>query len=410
MKQSRPCSPTKQPTAAPRKTIAVAFIFVALLGLPCASFAQTLTPVWVELGPDGAARKMTLRQPIPPAFRPACELSIPASAKRAAFNGQPLALPHPNPTKILAFGDTGCRINKATVQDCDDPAKWPFQQIAAQAASENAQLMIHVGDYLYRESPCPPADQSMCGGSPQGDNWDAWKADFFAPAAKLLAAVPWAFTRGNHEDCGRSWRGWFYYLDPRPWSGMCDPYSPPYVIKLGAFELVMLDSSNVKDTVADTDQITEYTGQLLSIHAENAWLVDHHPFWGFAPTLGPLPPIPVSAPLQEAWNKAAPKGISLILSGHIHLFEAIDLGPGHPNQLVIGDGGTQMAAPLQTTIQGLPVRGVTTDMNANQHIWGYGLFQKQSYGWQITLKNSSGSPIVSCKIPGYAESCSPAAR
>ncbi len=73
----------------------------------------------------------------------------------------------------------------------------------------------------------------MCGGTPAGDNWEAWNADFFAPAAKLLAGAPWVFTRGNHESCDRSWRGWFYYLDPRPWDGTCQEYSPPYTVKIG---------------------------------------------------------------------------------------------------------------------------------------------------------------------------------
>jgi hypothetical protein len=49
--------------------------------------------------------------------------------------------------------------------------------------------------------------EANCGATPVGDNWDAWNADFFTPAAQLLTAAPWVFSRGNHEDCGRSWRG-----------------------------------------------------------------------------------------------------------------------------------------------------------------------------------------------------------
>jgi calcineurin-like phosphoesterase family protein len=402
--------------------IAAAFIFVAALGVGGGScFAQALTPVWVELGPNGAAvarvivnsadecptvtidrtaRRMNVRQPTPPGFRPACELAIPAAAKVATVNGQTLVLPTANPTKIVAFGDTGCRIKGKAVQNCDDPTRWPFKQIASQAAAEAPQLMIHVGDYLYRESPCPAAAEALCGGTPEGDNWDAWNADFFAPAAKLLAAVPWAFTRGNHEDCSRSWRGWFYYLDPRPWSGMCDTYSPPYMIKLGAFELVMLDSSAVNELGHDEDQITEYSGQLLSMHPQNAWLVDHHPFWGFASVANGLPPVPISAPLEEAWNKTNPKGYSLILSGHIHLFELLTLGEGRPEQLVVGDGGTDMAAPLHATMEGLPVRGVTTSLTETEHQFGYTLFTKEGAGWKFVLKDDEGNAVVSCATPG----------
>src|SRR5580658_4492352 len=216
--------------------------------------AQPLTPAWVELGASGALARiivnrpqdcpaiqidgqrstMALREPVPDGLRPACEFAIPTGAQSASVEGQALVLPRLNPSHIVVFGDTGCRIKGDRVQDCNDPAKWPFQTVATQAAAEKPQLMIHVGDYLYRESPCPAGSESECGGTAAGDNWEAWKADFFTPAAKLLAAVPWAFSRRNHETCDRSWRGWFYYLDPRPWKAVCERYSQPYLITLGA--------------------------------------------------------------------------------------------------------------------------------------------------------------------------------
>ena len=41
-------------------------------------------------------------------------------------------------------------------------------------------LVIHVGDYFYRENACP-ADATGCQGTPFGDNWPTWAADFFNP-------------------------------------------------------------------------------------------------------------------------------------------------------------------------------------------------------------------------------------
>jgi hypothetical protein len=415
------------------KRIAAVFFLAALFcGAQKSTFAQALTPAWVELGPDGAAIAriivnaptdcpearidganvpMALRQPLPPGFRPVCEVAIPTAAKSASVSGQTLVLPQADPTRIVAFGDTGCRIKdgkppaKPQVQDCNDSSAWPFEQIAGQAASEKPQLMIHVGDYLYRESPCPDDLQNFCANTPEGDNWASWDADFFKPAAKLLAATPWAFSRGNHEDCTRSWRGWFYYLDPRPWDGMCAKYSPPYLITLGRFQLAMLDSSPTAELVADEDQVTEYAGQLLSLHPQNAWLVDHHPFWGYAPTVGALPPVPISAPLEEAWNRANPKGYSLILSGHIHLFEFVSVAGLRPDQLVIGDGGTSMAAPISVTLKGAPLRGAVAAGGDTEHEFGYALFTKNGAGWQVTLKNRTGKALVSCDIPGGDAPC-----
>ena len=61
--------------------------------------------------------------------------------------------------------------------------------IGRERRRRQARLIIHVGDYLYRESACPPRD-SGCARSPHGDDWPTWKADFFAPAAPALLAAP----------------------------------------------------------------------------------------------------------------------------------------------------------------------------------------------------------------------------
>ena len=91
------------------------------------------------------------------------------------------------PQRILVLGDTGCRIKGAALQACNDPAAWPFPPLAAAAAKLKPDLIVHVGDYLYRESACP-AGNAGCAGSPWGDNWTTWQADFYTPAAPLLAA------------------------------------------------------------------------------------------------------------------------------------------------------------------------------------------------------------------------------
>ncbi len=128
-----------------------------------------------------------------------CEAAVPRGARRAAVQGRPLPLPPRRIDRIVVIGDTGCRIkaSDAAFQACNDPARYPFAAVAARAAAWKPDLVLHVGDYLYRENPCP-ADQPGCAGSPWGYGWDAWRADFFAPAAPLLAAAPWVVVRGNH--------------------------------------------------------------------------------------------------------------------------------------------------------------------------------------------------------------------
>ena len=403
-----------------------AFVAAVFLLMAHGSNAQALTPAWVELGEggkmfarivvnmpqdcpaiqvDGVSKPMALRPNMPGGLRPACEFEIPASAKSASVNSHTLALPRNNPTEVITIGDTGCRIKGQQIQACNDAAGWPFREVASSAAAEKANLIIHVGDYLYRESPCPEASTAQCGGSPAGDNWDAWNADFFAPAAELLSAAPWAFTRGNHEDCNRAWRGWFYYLDPRPWDGKCEEYSAPYLIKLGNFQLAMLDSASINENVVDEEELRIFGMQLASLQAKGSWLATHHPFWGFYPDRRSGLPKPTTPVLEEAWDKASPKNFSLILSGHVHLFEYVSADNGRPPQIVAGDGGTQMDVPIKISVKGTTIRGATVNGGRMNGQFGYTMLTKEGKNWHLEMKDRSAKVMVTCTVPESSESC-----
>src|SRR5207249_3297062 len=87
------------------------------------------------------------------------------------------------PAAWVVIGDSGCRMKRAddAWQSCNDPNGWPFLRIAAAAARLKPDLVLHVGDYHYRENACP-ARRPGCEGSPWGYGWDTWNADFFGPA------------------------------------------------------------------------------------------------------------------------------------------------------------------------------------------------------------------------------------
>jgi hypothetical protein len=348
---------------------------------------------------------MSLRQPVPAGFQPLCEYALPGAAKAASVNGQTLHLPTPDPTSIVVIGDTGCRIKGERVQDCNDMTKWPEQAVADSAASVKPDLIIHVGDYLYRESVCPVEAQRRCGGTSSGDNWDTWKIDFFAPSAKLLAAAPWAFSRGNHEDCERAWRGWFYYLDPRPWTNVCWVYTSPYVITLGARQLVMLDSSAADEDKAEPKQVAEFVAEFQSFHVERAWLVDHHPFWGVKSSEKGKSVKPLAAPLEAAWDQVQPTGIEMILSGHVHMFAVIPFGSGRPIQIVSGDGGTELAAPVPASIDGTVIQGASVRGSQTRIEFGYAWLQKTDKGWNLSLRSTIASTIVQCAISNGQAAC-----
>ena len=390
--------------------------------------AEVLSPVWGELGEggraiarvvvasaadcptirvDGATHPMSVRKPIPPGFPPACEYAVPEGTRAASVNGKALRLARPDPSRIVVFGDTGCRIKAAQLQDCNDPEKWPFSTIAGSAATARPDLVIHVGDYLYREDPCPAAAQAQCGGNPSGDNWAAWNADFFKPAAHLLSAAPWIFVRGNHENCTRSWRGWFYYLDPRSWNGACVEFSPPYSITLGKFNIVDFDSSAVNENQAVSDQVKAYSAQLGSLPpVSDGWLVAHHPFWGVRAGGANQPPLAQTVTLQQAWDKASPKGIDMILSGHTHLFEVLSYGSARPLQIVAGDGGTMLANPVPHEVNGMDIHGVMVAESEARQAFGYTLLTERGAEWTMRLTDLNSRALVTCKIEKRDARCS----
>jgi hypothetical protein len=348
---------------------------------------------------------MHLRRPVPKRFHPVCEFQIPPGTRHAAVEGQRLALPVENPSRIAVIGDTGCRLKGTFIQACNDPAQWPFGTVAAKAAAAKPQLVIHVGDYLYREQPCPAAREQECGGSPSGDNWDAWKADFFTPASALLGAAPWAFSRGNHESCDRSWRGWFYYLDPRPFREACPIYSEPYLVTLGKFQLLMIDSSAARDPV-DPKQVAEYTAQLKRYASTPAWIVEHHPMWGVSNTgQKGSADVPLTAVMQRAYDAAGLVNIGMILAGHTHLFEILSYANGRPPQIIAGDAGTMLADQVHTDLKGETVFGSEVQSGTSRHQFGFTLLERKKQRWDLELKEPSGKTVAACRIQGKTVHC-----
>src|SRR5581483_11407608 len=93
-----------------------------------------------------------------------CEARVPERTARLSVGDVALpTLPPSSATinRIVVIGDTGCRLARFAVQDCDNPRAWPFAAIARAAALKRPDLVIHVGDYYYRETACP-ADRAGC--------------------------------------------------------------------------------------------------------------------------------------------------------------------------------------------------------------------------------------------------------
>jgi hypothetical protein len=398
-----------------------------------AGYPPGVLALWVELGPTGVAiaRAITIRQDCPvvnlgtqsqgmyvraepdPSDFPVrvCETIIPPGTASAAVEGHTLPMPKSRPQRVVIIGDTGCRLKApAAFQACNDAQAWPFAAVARGAARWQPDLVVHVGDYHYRESPCPRGNAG-CSGSPWGDNWATWNADFFTPAAELLRAAPWVVVRGNHEVCRRAGHGWFRFLDPQLPSLGCQDYTAPYAVPLGETQLLVLDSANALDETAPPELVAFYTTQFETLRQEtgsDAWLVMHHPIRGLGQSdsvEGGPSPFQLNATLQAASSDRLGQAITLVLSGHLHLFEALSFGAGRPPQLIVGHGGTALDPAITVPLVGREIGGVKVAQGMALDRFGFATLEPSDHGWTATARDVDGRAMARCGITTAGMSC-----
>ncbi len=395
--------------------------FAFSLAPAAAHAADEIAASWVQLGPgavnevrivvtgekcpmilvDGTQATMEVRDP-PNSDFPIrlCVTSLPKTAKQASVRGRDLPLFTQTAKRIAVIGDTGCRIKGRAAQACNDPAKWPFPLVARAAAKLRPDLVIDVGDYYYREQPCP-ADNEGCAGTPSGDNWTTWTADFLAPAAPLLAAAPWVMVRGNHEDCDRGGRGWLRLLGPLSIavSAACTNHIAPYAVSLGDPTLIVIDDSGAPDLYAEVPMVPVYAADLAllpKLAQGKTWLAMHRPIWGAV--TGPLG-ITMGGNrtlIAALKNEHVLDSIDLMLSGHIHAFEALNY-TGAPPQIVAGNGGDTLDnVPADLSHANLSGRAVKDGISLPG--FGFLLMTREANGWTIDVYRLDGSRARQCHL------------
>ena len=390
---------------------------------------------WVQMGPSGVAiarvitaqascpnialgkdsRPMRVRErPSAPDFPVlVCETIIPPGITSATIDGWSLPLPKASPRRIVVVADTGCRLKRGVAfQACNDPQGWPWEKIAKSAARWKPDIVIHIGDYLYRQHPCP-AGNAGCAGSPWGDNWNTWNADFFTPGAKLLRAAPWVMIRGNHEECKRAGNGWFRFLDPNLPSLGCRDYTPPYVVPAGEVQLLILDSASAQDETAPAPMVAIYAAQFVALKKAaiaNAWLVTHHPVWG----IGWPDPVKerthlkkLNSTLQTASGNDLPRGVKVVLSAHLHFFETLSFANGRPPTFIIGNSGTAMIPPVNAPLAGMELAGAPIAEGIKMARFGFMTMERSGKDWTATLRDVDGNKVTRCSIANSRATCAP---
>jgi predicted phosphodiesterase len=352
-----------------------------------------------------------------------CEAVIPPGAQALRVQDLPLPAPRAEIRRIVLLGDTGCRMKQsdAAFQDCHDATAWPFAQIARSAAALQPDLVVHLGDIHYRESPCP-ADRAGCAGSPWGYGHDAWAADFFLPAAPLLAAAPWLVVRGNHESCARAGHGWFRYLDGHGYTPelSCDDpsrdtqadYTEPYAVPLDAqTQWIVFDSAAVSGKAYGPNdpayarylRLIDLAGQLTGQRPLSIWL-NHHPVLAFGSSASGAPKSGTAGLLSVLQarhpERLFPNGVDLVINGHVHLFEALDFAGPHPAELLVGNGGSAMEGHVDAgqARSAQPAAGARVRHFATQPGYGFATLDRSVDGWELTERGVDGSPLLRCEL------------
>ena len=366
---------------------------------PQVTFDGSITAMTVRAAPNGENYPITV-----------CAAPIPIGAKAASIADQSLVLPVADPQRILIIGDTGCRMKGKVFQACNDPVQWPARQMGQAAAALKPDLVIHVGDYHYREKECP-ADNAGCAGSPVGDNWAVWNADFFEPFDELLKVAPWIPVRGNHEECDRGGQGWSRTLEGYSFDVTrgCNGTGAPFAVDLPNMALAVMDVSTAEEDQVADDQVTAYRARYASLArlaTKPMWILQHRPIWsgGEANDQG------ISKGDNKTLGIAAmglkPANVDVMISGHHHYFQALKYEQDLPLQIVSGHGGDNLSKVAPRNPAGLffgaaQVKGGVDMPGA----FGFAMMTKQAEGWRLTNHDRAGTVVKSCLVKGRELSC-----
>jgi hypothetical protein len=372
-----------------------------------------------------------------------CEAAWQEGAVSASVDGRPVPAPAPAIKRIVIVGDTGCRMkgSENAFQNCNDENAWPWATVASSAAATKPDLVIHMGDIHYRESPCPQGIEG-CAGSPWGYGYDAWRADLFEPAKPLLAAAPWVFVRGNHESCSRAGQGWFRFVDFNPLGERtCNAqrfdqyadYSVPYSVPLSKdTQIIIFDSSKTSGKPISPESVTykKYANDMAMIAnlvkgTRQNFFASHHPLLALGSDKKTEQVVPAgNAGLLSVLgaiypDRLFPVGVTVAMHGHNHVFQAMDFKSDYPISLVMGNSASNNDFPPPSHVPrgSQPYPRAEIDHYASYPGYGFATLdlvpslkgQESISRWVLTEYSVRGRAVMRCEMQRDFKFCQPLA-
>ncbi|MFM6929632.1 MAG: metallophosphoesterase [Bdellovibrio sp.] len=329
-----------------------------------------------------------------------CEASLPLGTTKVGRDDDAITVPT-DLSRVVIMGDTGCRVKGDYLQKCDDEKEWPFSRIVHSVEKEDADLVIHVGDYHYRETCTDPVKCAPYKGL-VGYGYKPWEADFFGPAAPLLRTKPFIFGRGNHEDCHRAHEGFSKTLTPLGEKACVEAQETRYT-NIGNILVVNFDNGSLSDKALGPkdpelkELRVRYRKMIQAINSrpeQEVWLITHKPIWGLAPVWnGPPGTIPINVNMQLVVKEMPlPKKVKFVFGGHIHNFQIAQ--GDHPLQLVVGESGTALDYFNEETRKLIP-----SGFKVFPSDHGYLVMEKDGEGkWIGLIKSFDGKTDFTCQM------------
>lgn len=311
-----------------------------------------------------------------------------------------------NPKTIVFMGDTGCRVKegkiKSEFQDCNDSNVWPFQKIVDEAGKENPDLVIHLGDFHYREK-CSAGQPCEKYSPVVGYDWRPWELDFFQPMQGLLLKTPIIIVRGNHEECKRAYLGYKMLLANASWDKECVDYEAPQIITIGDIAFIDIDSSSITDMPFDNDEkiwikrFNDVYEKVSKLNVKHIWMITHKPLYGIVPFKVAI--FPINIHLRNYFEKSQLKDkVSVIFSGHIHSSMVVT-PKKYAKQIILGNSGTDL-----TKFPTISKSSLESFSYESAHLtttgFGYAVLKKaDDQSWTIIFKDSNGKEDYRERLP-----------
>jgi hypothetical protein len=134
------------------------------------------------------------------------------------------------------------------------------------------------------------------------------------------------------------------------------------------------------------------------------WRAMHRPVWGVV-QLGFGMVVGGNRTMMAAQNEGGiPANVSLLLSGHIHTFEAINYQKGAPPQIIAGEGGDLLdRAPRD--LSGRSVGALKISSGLSLPGYGFLLLTREADHWSVEVMSADGAREALCAFANRHLDC-----